>query len=67
MIYTYACDVVYDCPIANVAELMEATNCLYMKVLTADTGGMTGYCQAMFFFSNEEDMSAFINLYENAS
>ena len=58
--FTYECDVAYDCPISEIAQLCEATN-VTMRVIEAEGpgGGNPFLC---FEFTNDDNRSEFINL-----
>lgn len=59
--FTYECDVAYDCPISVIAELCEATNATMRVIDAIGPGGGNPFLA--FDFTNEDNRTEFINLF----
>ena len=64
MMFTYECDVAYDCSIEVIAKMCEDTNAT-MRVIEAN-GPAGGNPHLSFEFTNADDKYAFIELFEPA-
>lgn len=65
MTYKVCVDVAHDCPFDAIAQLMEATNCIAMRIIEADgPGGGNPFVE--FEFDNADNADEFTNLFHNS-
>jgi hypothetical protein len=64
MMYTYSCDVAWECPIKDVAVIMECTDAAMRVINSEGPGGGNPYLE--FLFKSASDRQQFIEYVENA-
>jgi len=64
MMYTYSCDVAWECPIKDVAHIMECTDAAMRVINSEGPGGGNPYLE--FLFKSASDRQQFIEYVESA-